>query len=230
MKKRAIVSFANSKANYVKSLARLSDSLRNNFDGDFISYINEKSLNIPSHDQSNYGFKIAAMDKCIEMGYRYIIWLDSSCFAIANVEPLFEFLEQDGILMQDSGHKLGTWTNDRTLDYFGITRDEAMEMPMFGNAGLLGIDYGSKIGYEFYKRYSQSQYDGMFNGEWTNDAFTESKDIRCKGHRHDNSCGSAIANIMCITDLYKSGDEVLQYAGVYDKVLNDSIIIKAQGI
>ena len=67
MSKRAIVSFANSKANYATSLARLSDSLRNNFDGDFISYINEKSLNIPSHEQSNYGFKIAAMDKCIEM-------------------------------------------------------------------------------------------------------------------------------------------------------------------
>lgn len=229
-KKKAIVSFANSRGNYVKGLARLSQSLRDNFDGDFISYIHERSLSVPPHDKSNYAFKIAAMDKCVEMGYQYIIWLDASCFAIANVEPLFDFIKKDGILMQDSGHKLGTWTNDRTLDYFGITRDEAMEMPMFGNAGLLGVDLENQIGNEFYKRYAQSQYDGMFNGQWTNDAFSESDDERCKGHRHDNSCGSAIANLMGLTHLYKSGNEVLQYAGVFDKTLNDTIIIKAQGI
>ncbi len=228
--KRAIVSFANKNGNYAKGIARLSDSLRDNFNGDFLGWIGEGSLGCKPHLKDNYSFKIKAMDKAIDLGYRYILWLDASCFAIKNVDPLFELIKRDGILMQNSGHNLGTWTNDKTLDYFGISRDEAMNMPMFGNAGMFGIDMQNPLGIGFYKMYRLSMLNGMFNGAWTNIAKTESQDIRCQGHRHDNSCGSAIANLMHITDLYHAGDKLLQYGGEKDKVLNQTIIIKAQGL
>ena len=41
--------------------------------------------------------------------------------------------------MEDSGHSVGQWSNEQTLQYFGITREEADAMAMF-SSGFTGID------------------------------------------------------------------------------------------
>ena len=57
---RCIISFANDnrQRNYIKGLARLSESLRHNFDGTFLSWIGELSLGAPLHSENMYAFKI----------------------------------------------------------------------------------------------------------------------------------------------------------------------------
>lgn len=218
MKKNAIVSFSNSRGNYAKGIARLSDSLRDNFpNGDFLGFIGESSVGAPLHIESNYAFKIHATQKAIDAGYSRILWLDASCFAISPVQPLFDEIERDGFIFQNAGHALGTWCNDKTLDYFGITRDEAMSVKLIGNAGFLGFDYATVEGKEFWQMYKGSMERGYFHGDW-------------KNHRHDISCATAILHNMGKLHLMKEGDEWLQYGGIYDKTLNETIIIKAQGM
>lgn len=214
--KRAIVSFANRTGNYVKALARLSDSLRDNFQGDFFAWIGEEALGSPKHSDNPYAFKIHAIDKAIERGYTQILWLDSSFYAIKNVEPLFEIIKRDGLLMQDSGCYLGDWTNDRTLEYFDIDRETAKMIPMF-LAGFLGIDIKNKLASDFYLLWKESMLKGYFKGSWDN-------------HRHDMSCASAIAYNMGLVGNYKPLNSLLQYAGVDDEPLHENIIIKAQGL
>lgn len=228
--KKAIVSFANSKQNYVKGLARLNESLRCNFDGDFIGFIGENSVGAPLHTENPYAFKLYCIEKAVEAGYTQILWLDSSCFAIKNVQPIFDEIEKDGFIFQDSGHWLGTWTNDQTLDYFGMTRDEAMEVRMIGNAGFLGLDFEQELPQEFFGKWWKAMSSGYFKGAWHNNDKTESQDERCRGHRHDMSASSAIVRNMGLTPLMKHGEEWLQYAGLFDKTLNDTIILKAQGL
>lgn len=227
--KRCIVSFANNAGRYVQNMARLSDSLRNNFDGDFIGFVGEASLGAPLHSEAPYEFKIHAIDKVKQQGYTSVIWLDSSVFAIGNVSPIFERLEDQGLVFQEAGHMLGTWSNDATLDYFGISRDAAMAMPMIGNAGFLGFDFTNHVANDFFNQWVQSMNANLFKGAWNNDNKTESQDERCRGHRHDMAASSSIVNQLGIFDLAYKGDEVLQYAGPYDQTLNSSIILKAQG-
>lgn len=227
--KRAIVSFANSNGYYMQRLARLSDSLRNNFDGDFLGFVHEATIGAPLHSEAPYEFKVHAIQKAKKEGYTSVLWLDSSVFAIANVNPIFERLETQGLVFQEAGHMLGTWSNDATLNYFGITRDKAMNLPMIGNAGFLGFDFNNTLAEKFFSSWANSMNAGLFKGQWTNELTSESKDKRCKGHRHDMSCSSAIVHQMGLFDLAYKGDEVLQYAGPYDKTLNDTIILKAQG-
>lgn len=227
--KRAIISFANSKGYYMDRMARLSNSLRRNFDGDFLGFVHESSLGCELHENNPYAFKIAAFEQARKQGYTSILWLDSSVFAVAPVEPIFERLEQQGMVFQEAGHLLGTWSNDRCLQYFGITRDEAISILMIGNAGFLGLDFTNPAANIFFDKWSKACKDGIFKGEWNNNGQTESQDERCLGHRHDMSCSSAIVHQLGLFDLAYKGDEVLQYAGVYDKVLNDTIILKAQG-
>lgn len=227
MNKRAIVSMANERGRYIQNLMRLEQSLNGNFNGEFIGFIGEESCGAEPHECNPYSFKIHCISKVLQLGFSQILWLDSSCFSIKNVSPIFDAIENDGYIMQEAGHWVGNWTNDKTLEYFGTSRDEAMLMPCYGNAGFLGLNFATEIAQEFFKQWSASMEAGMFKGSWTNAENTESFDERCNGHRHDLSCGSIIANKLGMR--YKKGNEWLQYAGIEDEVLNDTIILKAQG-
>lgn len=231
--KKCVVSFANSKGSYLKNLHRLGESLSNftnpNFDGDFLGFVGESTCGAEPHEIVPYGFKIHAIKRAIEAGYQQILWLDSSVFAIKNIQPIFDRITETGFAFQDAGHWLGEWANDFTLEYFGISRDDAMALRMIGNAGFLGLDFTKEEPVEFFRRWHLSMQAGCFQGKWNNNDKTESQDERCRGARHDMSASSAIIHNMGLFHLAYGGEEVLQYAGPYDQTLNDSIILKAQG-
>lgn len=226
--KRAIVTFANEKGNYMKGLARLSDSLRNNFDGDLIAFTNEFSIGAPKHEENPYAFKIYAIQKAIDAGYTQILWLDCSCFAVGNLNPIFNKIYSEGYIMQDAGHYIGEWTNETTLAELDVTRDEAMKMKCYGNAGFLGLNMEHEKARTFFSAWKYYMSLGLFKGSWNNDEKTESIDPRCKGHRHDLSVGSLLAHRFEMK--YIPGDQILQYAGEFDKAANETILIKAQGL
>lgn len=228
MNKQCLVTFANRQNNYIRALARMVDSLRYNWDGGFMAFTSEESIGAPSHLENPYAFKIYAIEKALEAGYSQILWLDSSCYAIQPIQPIFDHIDKEGYIMQDAGHFVGVWTNDTVLKYFNLDRDEAMSMRCYGNAGFLGLDFENETAREFFHEWKESMLAGMFKGAWTNDKKTESQDERCRGHRHDLSCGSIIANRMEM--VLQSSQEWLQYAGPYDKVLNDKIYLKAEGL
>ncbi len=229
MSKNCIISFANSKSRYVAGVARLSESLRNNFDGTFLAFIGEETIGAPLHSVVPYAFKVYAFRKAIESGFENILYVDSSCFAIQNVQPCFDEIERDGFLFQNAGHLASTWINDFSLNYFGYTREQASEIRLIGNAGMLGLSVNNKLAMDFLNRWEESMLDGCFNGEWTNSSGSESEDAECLGHRHDMVSG-VILHKMGLSHLMKAGDEWLQYAGPYDKTANETIIFKAQGL
>lgn len=220
MSKKCVVSFANQNNRYLKNLSRLGESLSNfgrpNFDGDFLGFVGEASCGAPKHEENPYAFKIYCIQKAIDAGYTQILWLDSSCFAIKNIQPIFDEIERNGMIFQEAGHCLEKWCNDETLKYFDISREAAMSMPMIGNAGFLGLNMSNVGATVFFNEWKKAMEAGMFKGSW-------------EDHRHDMSCSSAIINKMGLIGKAKKRDEWLQYAGLYDKPLNDTILIKAQG-
>ena len=228
MSKKCIISFSNSSGNYMKAQARLGESLKDNFAGDFLGYIGESTIGSPLHAENPYAFKVYAFLAAMEAGYTQILWVDSSCYAIKNVQPIFDKIEADGYFMQEIGHHIGTWTNDFTLNYFGLTRDEAMEMQCFSCGGYFGLNFEKPIAKGFLEMWAAAMEAGCFIGAWDNRGKTESQDERCKGHRHDLSCGSIIANKLGMTGV--PGNEWFQYAGPEDVVNNDTIIFKLQGM
>lgn len=228
MKKRAIISFANSRGRYYEALERLEKSLEGKFDGDFIGYRDEESIGAPKHLVNMYGFKIFGFAHARRMGFSSVLWLDSSVYAIDNVDSIFETIEKDGHIMQEAGCWVGEWANDQSLEYFGITRDEAMTIPCYGNAGFLGLDFTFEKSRRFFNEWMLAMCAGLFIGRWDNSELTESEDQRCKGHRHDLVVGSIIAHQLGMK--YQRGDEILEYAAPEDPIKNDTIIFKAQGL
>jgi len=182
----------------------------------------------PTHQENPYAFKVSSFIWARALGYKKILWLDSSCFAIKPLQPLFDIIDNEGSLMQYAGHMCGTWANDNCLKHFNMNRDEAMQKPMYGNSGMLGLNFENDLARQFFEEWQQAMEHGAFKGGWTNEGNVESNDFRCKGHRHDMVCGSIIATRLGMP--YKAGDQILQYGSPEEPTINDSIIIKAQGI
>ena len=142
---RAVISFANDLGNYMKALERLEKSMNRFEKNPFIGFRGEASIGSPLHSDNPYAFKIYSFKKAIELGYTKILYVDSSVVAVKELDSLWQILDEDGYFIQEAGHFVGRWCNDRTLEYFSLTREEAMSMSMYGNAGVLALDFEKQI-------------------------------------------------------------------------------------
>lgn len=223
MKKRVIVNLATDK--YTNSRKRMRESISQFWNGDTMFFENESEVGAPLHKDCPYGFKVYTIEKAIASGYDQILWIDSSVYAIKDLTPVFDDIEQNGMIFQDAGHILRTWTNDRTLDYFGISSEEAEGIRMIGNAGFLGFDFTNDTAKRFLEWWKQSMLDGMFNDSG------QEPTQKFKRHTWDMSCSSSIVYKMGLTHMMKSGIEWLQYVDTdEDKPFNDKVLMFARGI
>ena len=227
MKDKVIINLAT--GNYIVGQDRLRSTLSGFYDGDILFFTDESQFSSPTHKENPYAFKTYAFQHALNLGYKKILWLDASIYAIKDITPVWDIIEKNGYIMQEAGWNCGQWSNDKSLEYFGLTRDDAMKMPMYGNAGLLGLDFNKELPKIFFERWHKASQDGIFKGAWSNNAKTESNDILCLGHRHDMSVGSIIANLLDMS--YINSSQIMQYGSApFEQPMNDSICLKAYGI
>jgi len=195
MTKVAVVNFANAgNTRYEWGQENLRKSFET-FDPDipFFALKRYEEFNSPTHADCPYGFKVAAVDHVRKLGYDVVIWIDSSLRLVKSIKPLIQEISKVGVyLQQDNGHSIAQWANDRSLEYFGVTRDEVVKIPAV-HAISIGFDFRHPDTMPFFERWKKCADDGIFRGSRTNDGNTESKDPRCHGHRHDQTCLELLA-------------------------------------
>lgn len=190
----SVVNFSSPGSWYTKGQQRIVESMKaNGYNGAFYTFWDYQQIKSPSHQQAPYAFKIYAIEAALQQGHDVVWWMDSSIYAVKDITPVLNIVEKEGYFFEKCGFNAATWTNDRTLQYFGITRDEAEAIQLF-SAGFTVLDFRKEKTVNFFKQWKKSCEDGMFSGNWTNIAKTESQDMRCLGHRHDMSCASIIAH------------------------------------
>lgn len=185
----AFVSFAN--GGYKRLHKDLIFSVKR-FGYDVYTYSNFEEIGSPTHETSPYEFKLHAIRTVYQKGYDIVIWCDSVARLLKPIKNWITEIEKQGVYLQAGGCIIGNWTNDQTLEAFNITRDEAMELPS-AYASVIGFDFRHPITKQFLYRWKECADKGLFRGKWTNDTLSESQDLRCKGHRHDQSCAELIA-------------------------------------
>jgi len=220
IKRRAIVNLVTRNSpHYIQAQARLIDSLtRVNSASQFDVYtiIGEESVSADPHSQNPYAFKINAIQMVRDQGYDQVFWFDASIVATKDLTPIWQRLEQNGIFMEEAGHWAGTWCNDYALKYFGLTREQAMTIPMFA-AGYVGFDFTHPDAIEFFAAWRESMLNGCFKGSWSD-------------HRHDMTCASIIAHKMGITNKYGSGGEFFAYIGPSFSNPKPTVVAELRGI
>jgi len=208
MDKEYVVSFADGAGHYAKAMMRLELSLK------AVMWTNEfhifKGINdyghigSPQHknapDAVPYAFKAYSIKKAIEEGARYILWCDSVIYATKDITPVFNHIKEHGYLLFDNiGFSVGDFTSDACLRQHGMTRQEAFETKMLMSC-VQAFDVQNATANEFLNKYISAASDGVsYQGSWTNDNLEVSRDMRCRGHRHDQSVASILAKQLGMT-------------------------------
>jgi hypothetical protein len=161
-------------------------------EADIFVFHSFEEIGCPPHALAPYAFKPWCIERVRSQGYKIIWWCDSVVRVSKPLDDLLPLMSQRGVYLQRDGWKVGTWANDRALDYFKVTRDQAMEITAV-YACIMGFDFRNPVAGEFLTRWKKAAWDGIFYGRWNNDEKTESQDERCRGHRHDQTCAELIS-------------------------------------
>lgn len=194
---------------YAAGSRRLERSLiYHGYPGEMMFWRDEYPLNCPSHESNPYAFKIAAFREAYAKGYRQIMWLDCSFWAIKNPMALFDIIVDKGIFAFRSGYNCAQTCPDNLLKKVDITRDEAWLIPETAT-GIVGINFDNPDGAMVFQMWSDLCDEGYFQNSRHHDK-ADSEDPRFLHGRQDQSAFSMA--------LYKCGVEFnyVDYVSYYE--------------
>ncbi len=179
-----IVNFATNE--HANGQARLKKSLEGcNYKTLF--FTDYKEINSPTHQESNYEFKVHSMEKASKID-PVVLWLDASLWLVGDITKVDTVIKKDGYIMQEgievgaTKSSLSKWLDAKSRKYFGFTEGDIPTI----ESGMLGVDFNSEIGKSFFFQWKKAARAGQFNGSWSD-------------HRHDQACASVIAWRMAMT-------------------------------
>ena len=232
---KTVVSFADGVGHYAKALMRLELSLKQvGFDGRFKGINDYGHIGSPLHKGPNsvpYAFKALSIKKAIEEGATQILWCDSVVYATKSIDPIFDHIKKHGYLFFDNvGFSIGDYTSDACLAKFNMSREEAFKSKMI-MACVMGFDINHPDTKVFLESYINAATDGVsYLGDWTNENLQVSQDMRCQGHRHDQSVASIIIKKreMEIINAQKTYFAYASHKGILN--IADTVCLWSQGI
>jgi hypothetical protein len=141
------------------------------------------------NEDNPYTCKAAAFEAILDKGYDVVLWCDSSIYAVKDITPLMELINEKGYFFWGSGENCAQTVSDKCLKYFGISRNKAEKIPECATS-VFGVNLKTEIGRKFAVRFIQATHDGAADGSRQHDR--QSKDPRFKYHRQDQSVASLI--------------------------------------
>jgi hypothetical protein len=191
----AIVTFYDNKERYILGQKRQKESLKDvGFDYDYFAFNSFVDIESPTHEEIPYAFKPYSIKKVKDLGYDIVIWMDSPVYGIKSLNNFIETIINKSVILFDNiGYTIGDYTSDKCLEHFNISRKESFEIQMI-MACLMGFDFRTSLANNVFNEYYNSATEDIFGGYWTNEANQVSTDNRVKGHRHDQSVMSILAN------------------------------------
>lgn len=174
--------------------------------------------------ECGYNIKAAAFYEAVEMGYTRILWVDSSVWAIRDIEPIFDHINMNGWFFWNNGFNAAITSDDNALEYFGRTRDQAEQIPDITTA-IFGLHLENDKAWSFYTKWIETASRGMW--ATPRDHGGGSTDPRFQFDRQDQSCATIIAH-----DLGMKGHnpgfftEIANNNGIY----SDSTLLVMRGL
>lgn len=154
----------------------------------------------PSHQDNPYAFKVYAIEEAMQRGYSTILWCDSSILPVDrpgnSLGPIWEHIEKHGWwLPQNYDMNVGDFCCDSAVEIMGISREVLRTIPII-IATAFGLDMRQRICQDFLAEWKRWALAGAFRGPWGNGYGEASSDPQVKGHRHDQTMASVVANYL----------------------------------
>lgn len=195
---------------YPAGIDRLERSLVfHGYPGDTIFWRNEYPPNSPSHQDNPYAFKIAAIRDAINRGYKTIMQIDSSFWAIKNPISIFDIVIEKGIFAFRSGYNCAQTCPDNLLELAHLTRDEAEKIPETAT-GIVGLHMDNPDAKKVFEIWATLCDMGYFINSRNHNP-NDSKDPRFLHGRQDQSAFSIALHMAGVSFNYT--DYVAYYNG-----------------
>ena len=206
---RAIVNVAT--GSYVKGQERLTEWCAAHQE-DYVHFRNALPAYSPSHAEIPYAFKAHALANAAEQGYRTLLWCDACIIPVRPLKPLWERIERDGYWIgsqagpePDRGYSNYEWTADSA--YPGLFPGVKLEIARALNrkiphvvATCFGLSLAHPAGTQILHEYCRMAQQALaFCGPWTNKREAPCGPPDVRGHRHDQTALSVIADRMACT-------------------------------
>jgi len=177
---------------YTASIDRLANSVQwHGWPGSTIFW-KDYPEGCPKHEGSGqYNFKIFSFREAFKRGHNVVLWVDSSLYAIKDVMPIFDYINDNGIFLFKSGYPLSATTTDAFLSFKGITRESLIDVPEFAT-GAVGIRIDNPIGNEFFIRWEAYMKWGFFCGNRVHDPLDSTHPLFKFSRQDQTACSMAL--------------------------------------
>lgn len=158
------------------------------------------------YDYTAYCAKPFALAAAMMSGADIAILVDAAFFAVRDIAPLIDHIARNGYYLCKNGYKVGEWCSDRAVPRLGMTREKLMVMEE-ASSYCVGLNFADGRCVELLHRWCGFASDrATFPGPHTS-ALQDGRnrghvadDPRVRGHRHDQTALSVIANLMGMTN------------------------------
>lgn len=200
---------------YAKGIDRLERSLiYHGYPGDLLFWRDEYPPGCPNHSDNPYSFKPYAFAEAFRRGYKVVLWLDASFWAMCNPMPLFDYINEHGLYFFKSGYSIAQTAPDRLLNAYAKERESLTEVSEFAT-GAVGINIENPHGSEFFKRWKSDCEDGLFLGHRTRNEEDSAHPLFLHA-RQDQSSASMILDYMGLQHNGEEEDFVAYYNTPYN--------------
>jgi len=201
---------------YAKGIDRLERSLiYHGYPGDMLFWRDEYPPGSPAHNDNPYAFKPYAFAEAFRRGYKVVLWLDASFWAIGNPMPVFDYILEHGLYFFKSGYSLAQTATDKLLEYGNIdAREDLLEVPEFAT-GAVGINIDNPQGIRFFDDWCDAADAGVFAGHRAHN-LADSPHALFLHARQEQSAASMILHDMGITTAGENEDFVAYYQTPYN--------------
>ena len=139
-----------------------------------------------SHQNMPYQFKPFMVAEALEMGYRKIIWCDSTIRVHQNPNPLWALAAEHGIVAWDNeGHPLEKYIPDHQLEFLGIQSAKGLYQIM---ACCIMFDFDHPKTMPIFEKWIEGAKQNCFH-------HNESKNPHYISSRHDQALLSGLMNL-----------------------------------
>jgi hypothetical protein len=205
-------------AGYVAGIDRLERSLQyNGWLGD-VMFWRDYPKGCPKHEgEGQYNFKVYAFREAFERGYKVVLWLDASFYAIGDPMPIMDYINDKGLYFFKSGYPLCATATDKLLSFGRHKREDLIDVPEFAT-GAVGINIENPVGKDFFNRWVVHQTYGYFGGSRNYDK-VDSEHPLFKFSRQDQSAASICLYEMGIKTAGEDKDWVSYYPNQTERTI-----------
>lgn len=158
------------------------------------------------YDYTGYAAKPWALKYALDSGADVALLLDAAFYPIRSIHPLLDHIAEHGYYLCKNGYKAGEWISDRALGYFGLPRDNALNIEEVSSYAV-GFNWHHPEVICCARDWAEDAVHDVIAGTHTatgqdgRNVGHVSVDKRVRGHRHDQSSLSILANLYGLTDL-----------------------------